>query len=1581
MPDPNQDFIDAVNGQQAPASTAGDPNQDFIDAVGGGGAQPGGTPEVKTPHTDGVISQMMNFARKPSPAWLQPFEKFVTRTPLAPKELFPSYWIGKEVELTSKFLPQGGLRTAGEIAGGAFTGMGEAGSAFTTPANVGLALTTGGLGRVGTALISGIFLGQAIKGTPEQWRALHAATTWGDKARIAVGMGASYLPALGVIGGAFGRGELPPAAPAKPGAAIPPPPVEVSPFIEAKGEEVGPVIEQPTAPEGGESDAIKRSDAQIQAREAPLGVEARPEGDQPRPGDSDYVKREAEGKAGEVPPEPVPTAPAVAPAAPEPAYGARVGEIETPYFVEKHGGVYAVVDRRRPGSVGLITPSLEAAQARKSQLDEEFRAAAAKAAERLQKEARPEQPEDQKDHASVLMSEIQKLRQDGIPVPLKMTQELEQLQKGQPPKEKDIGIPAQEHLSPEQQAKFDALSDQATDLKNELANYIGKPLTGEASKKYHDIRDRLWDTFSQIHKIREDSGEPRDLVIIGGGAAGLKAAGHAAYEGIDALVLEKEATVGGQAKRSGEIVNVGAEEAGITGREYFRKKELTARNRGAQIRTGVEVANLIPRPDGGVDVVTKNHGVIPARRVAIVTGAKINIHPGFHLAGWGNAERLSRLSSGKTGMVYGAGNSATQAVVTALRRGAKKIIMVSRHAFGPEASDDQVKRINLLAKEGKVELVTDTINNIKPNPDGSGVIVGTKGGKEFPVAHVENFLDTDLNTGWLPAGIEKVAQPTKPGRQPKPGPVRVLGASLKTTMPGVYAGGDIRESLPGEDRPRRIDMAEGDAAGIAARAVRDIYKFRKEGKLPSWMPSKAEQEAIDVELKTLKDLEHPVRDWEEHLPAAGEPGTTSGSQALKKEPTSTETPPPRTGKTLPQRQSSDPVAVEAPPGHPPGQPLPPEVATQSVKDNILIESLKDKPRALTPEEDFALMQREKHLQGKLDVISADQAAANDEGDFERMAENDVKISELLDKLQDVHQARRSGKLIPGQAPPIIQGNFSLEQMIKQKRAVNRGTALTPEEIKQVEEAHNNIVEKENAVEAYKATPEAKSYWEQLSKAAQAVREGKGDKLKPLLFDPAHMAKMAEAERAKQKWLEALEKDRRSHLQWWEKTPDWLLKWRRSFVISGLHSIVKLASAAVEGTIILPARDIAGGVIGKLPFISRVAKMAPREGGFNIRAEAAAQAEMWKNLISDMGKNIKGEKPDYEAVFGKYRNLPPELQNYVGYLHGALKSPLARNEFTRSLVKRTEYAARHGVDITDPLVQMEIGRQAVEDSQFWRFQNKNMAANVYRRLIGSLERQGAWGKASSVGLQAELPVVVVPTNILARTFEGVFGTIPGMYRLGKAYARGIENLTPQQADLIMRNLKTGSLGLALTMVGFFNPQMFGGFFRPGMKKRKGEVGFGETKIGDVTIPAYLQDNPFLILPQFGATMRQVADLHLRKRDKDTAGMWLGMWSAVTGAASSQPFVRESIDITNAVDPRRAGDIIGEHARSYLVPMVVQQVASMTDPAQQRYASGFSQRMMLGIPGMREELPTVLPEPQQLGIRRRGLVPGRHLRARR
>src|SRR4030095_16322882 len=129
-------------------------------------------------------------------------------------------------------------------------------------------------------------------------------------------------------------------------------------------------------------------------------------------------------------------------------------------------------------------------------------------------------------------------------------------------------------------------------------------------------QDALWKTWDQIHDVWDKAGLRYHLVQVGGGAGGLNGDKQVAYKELRTLEIKKKQTppgapaVGGAARHSMELINVGAKGEGTTGPAYFRDQELTARNTGAKIIQG-EVVDMKPATDGsgGVYVFFKDRRV------------------------------------------------------------------------------------------------------------------------------------------------------------------------------------------------------------------------------------------------------------------------------------------------------------------------------------------------------------------------------------------------------------------------------------------------------------------------------------------------------------------------------------------------------------------------------------------------------------------------------------------------------------------------------------------------------------------------------------------------------------------------------------------------------------------------------------------------------------------------------------------------------------------------------------------------------------------------------------------------------------
>jgi hypothetical protein len=77
------------------------------------------------------------------------------------------------------------------------------------------------------------------------------------------------------------------------------------------------------------------------------------------------------------------------------------------------------------------------------------------------------------------------------------------------------------------------------------------------------------------------------------------------------------------------------------------------------------------------------------------------------------------------------------------------------------------------------------------------------------------------------------------------------------------------------------------------------------------------------------------------------------------------------------------------------------------------------------------------------------------------------------------------------------------------------------------------------------------------------------------------------------------------------------------------------------------------------------------------------------------------------------------------------------------------------------------------------------------------------------LSTLLPIARVLPNMITQAFNWIFGLPVGLVRLALAYARGIENLEPEKAGSIMRQLKKGPVGMAVLTLGYFGVNSYYG----------------------------------------------------------------------------------------------------------------------------------------------------------------------------
>src|SRR5215217_5688837 len=291
-----------------------------------------------------------------------------------------------------------------------------------------------------------------------------------------------------------------------------------------------------------------------------------------------------------------------------------------------------------------------------------------------------------------------------------------------------------------------------------------------------------------------------DLVIVGGGPAGLAAAVYGASEGLRTVMVEREAP-GGQAGQSSRIENYLGFPAGLSGSDLARRATDQARRLGAELLTVQDAVGL--QVEGAGRVVRLSGGsALSASCVLVASGVSYRQleAPGFaELTGagiyYGAAMTEARSCKNQHVVVIGGANSAGQAAVY-FSQYAHKVTMLARSALEKSMSHYLIEQ---LAARPNVDVRTGSHAVGAEAEDGrlSALRIRDVGGAEA-VEAVDAcfvFIGAAPRTDWLEgvvardergfilAGPDAQADGWPLGRDPYP---------LETTVPGVFVAGDVR---------------------------------------------------------------------------------------------------------------------------------------------------------------------------------------------------------------------------------------------------------------------------------------------------------------------------------------------------------------------------------------------------------------------------------------------------------------------------------------------------------------------------------------------------------------------------------------------------------------------------------------------------------------------------------------------------------------------------------------------------------------------------------------------------------------------
>jgi len=282
--------------------------------------------------------------------------------------------------------------------------------------------------------------------------------------------------------------------------------------------------------------------------------------------------------------------------------------------------------------------------------------------------------------------------------------------------------------------------------------------------------------------------EEVDLLVVGGGPAGLAAAVYGASEGLDTLIVESTA-LGGQAGSSRRIENYLGFPAGISGTELTSRAVSQARKFGARPATPYRAIALEPGNGRHLVRLEEEHE-IAARAVVLATGADYRRLP---VDGLEDYEGLSvfyaagppeaQLCGAARVAVVGGGNSAGQAAVW-LARGGALVTLLHRRADLQETMSEYL--IHELERYGVAVRDRSEIAALH-GEDGQLAAVTLKSGELLPFSFLFLFLGAQPCTEWLDDAVARAADGFI-----LTGSAAGADNPLETSVPGIFAAGDVR---------------------------------------------------------------------------------------------------------------------------------------------------------------------------------------------------------------------------------------------------------------------------------------------------------------------------------------------------------------------------------------------------------------------------------------------------------------------------------------------------------------------------------------------------------------------------------------------------------------------------------------------------------------------------------------------------------------------------------------------------------------------------------------------------------------------
>ena len=327
-------------------------------------------------------------------------------------------------------------------------------------------------------------------------------------------------------------------------------------------------------------------------------------------------------------------------------------------------------------------------------------------------------------------------------------------------------------------------------------------------------------------------GQVFDLVILGAGPAGLAAAVYGASEGLSTLIVEGEA-IGGQAGSSSLIRNYLGFPWGVGGAELAKRASDQAWWFGTDFRF-MRKAVALRRNGSDLVVTLSDNTEVSGRAVILATGVsyrRLDVSGLEKLVGagvfYGAAVSEARAMKGQEVYVVGGANSAGQAAMHLSKYASHVTLLVRGYSLSTSMSDYLIKEIEA-AQNIEVRFNTRVVGSSGEGRVERLVLKDFASGvtETVPAAALFVLIGAEPHTGWLPEEIERdergyiltgqdlLGKDTRPTRG---WPLGRLPLPMETSMPGVFAVGDVRYRSV-----KRVASAVG-AGAIVIQSVHEHF--------------------------------------------------------------------------------------------------------------------------------------------------------------------------------------------------------------------------------------------------------------------------------------------------------------------------------------------------------------------------------------------------------------------------------------------------------------------------------------------------------------------------------------------------------------------------------------------------------------------------------------------------------------------------------------------------------------------------------------------------------------------------------------